>query len=836
MKKFIYSAVFFISASVLIFETILLKFSLFKMSPASLNSSANLIISTVFLGFGAAGTYIYLKTHTGIAKGLKFSILSDFSVAYAITIPISIILFAYIPFFESGDSLLKDSLSVIIHAAILSIPFFFAGVCISCILFIEEFHVGRVIFFDLMGAAFGCIVSVLSLRRFGAYGVAMLAVISAYLSAVIFTFFQNEMRIKPVFKTIKIFLPIFACIMLVAYPKIMRHFYQFDIVYTPAAPQYDKLETFKRDFRYLQSTYWNPIGRVDLSKEGESNDHQFLYGLSERYRNKKYKGRIIVLTPGGVTRQFMLNGNDVDKEFLGHFLYSIPYRLKDSINDILVVGPGGGVDILIAKHFGVKHIDATDINPDIIDILKGKNKNDEMSSMYSRLTLSDAKTEVKYYAEEGRSFISKNLYAKYDIVQLSGDIVSLSALMSGSMVLPASYLYTQEAIKCYYDVLKENGYLQLFHWGPPQFAFRLFITSLEMLEREGVRHPERSLAVISCRNHTLLLMKKGRFSDAEINEIRSICVSDQFKLLFIPRMPFALTEDISNIEIGSGHYFFASLSKKSREKILQNASYNLRPAYDDKPFFYSVYKFQKNNFLQNLPMGYKVAIVLSLFGLIASFAFILLPIMLKQPLATHVNNIPLNILFSFWLAGIAFSLAEISLIQKFNIFVGGPFYSMCIVLPAVLIACALGALWISKKNNARSASLLAIAVAGIILYGIFGYMFFDKIFKTFFGIGHFGRVILSMALIFPLGFFIGFPLPIILQAIKHKFDKSIIPWAWGINSCGSVIGALAFPIVSQATGFNLLLLISCFAYLIVFILLFPGIACGKEVKSIDSRP
>lgn len=332
MKRFVNFAVFCISCSVLIFEVILLKFFSFKM----IASWAALIVSIAFLGIGASGTYVYLKKSEKLKKA-DFSFLSNFSIGYTISIPLSIMLFASVSFSPSQDLVLQNIIFNLFYMVLFSLPFFLSGVCISYILSLKEFHVGRVLFFDLMGAALGCISAVLLLRALGAYGVLILATCFAYLASIIFTSLSE--RPKSSFIKLKTFLPILLCLALLVYPHIMIQLYQFDILSTNREEWHFKI--FKEDFHGIEATYWNPISRIDLSKEGKSDEYEYLFGLSPKYRNKAYRGRYILLDSGAATRQFRLDEDKKNNEFLEHFLFSIPYRLRD-INTVLIIGPGGG--------------------------------------------------------------------------------------------------------------------------------------------------------------------------------------------------------------------------------------------------------------------------------------------------------------------------------------------------------------------------------------------------------------------------------------------------------------------------------------------------------------
>ncbi|MFA5167537.1 MAG: hypothetical protein WC530_03265 [Candidatus Omnitrophota bacterium] len=802
MKRLINLAVFAISYSVLIFETTLLRFFTFKM----VSTRAFIIVSIAFLGIGMAGTYVYLINRQTQNK-ISFSFLGNFALAYSISIPLSVMFFAWLPFSPQPHHVFLDILFCLLYMTTFAIPFFLSGICISSILSLKEFNAGYILSFDLLGAGLGCISSVLFLRNLGGYGLLVLSILSAYLSALIFYRGAHCVVNKR-----RLLLPVILSACLLIFPIAMIHLYNFDIVSTNREEHHFKI--FKKDFHGILATYWNPISRVDLSHEGSCDKYEYLFGLAEKYRNKKYIGRYILLDSGAATRQFRITDKAGDEEFLKHFLFSIPYRLDKGASNILIVGPGGGLEILIAKAFHTTHIDAVDINSDIINILRGNNKKDPLRNIYSDLTGSNDKTKIEYHVDEGRSFLFKNRADQYDIVQLTG-VDLLSALMSGGMLLSESYLYTQEAFSCYYGALKNDGYIQVCYWGGP-YALRLFVTFLKVLDEKGIVQPEQSLVALSDgTNFVNIIAKKGKFSSLELDRIRSICLEDNFQILFLAGRYFDPGERGYNADAS---LYTELCQKEKRKELFKNSLFNHRPTHDDKPFFYSIINTETGNKLKDyLTIFSQNKIVLV--GIVFSFILIFLPYLLTYHKKRTYEKKSLNLLFYFGLIGLAFSLMEVTLIQKVSIFVGGPYYSMSVTLPAILIFYSCGAYVTSKIRLAKLRALM-FTVFGIVLCGLFFYYFLDRIINIFFYFNHLQRMIFAALIVSLPSFLLGFQAPLGLEIIKMDDTKNaLIPWAWGINSYGNVVGALIFAPLSQILGFNLLLVTTCFCYLIAFVAL-----------------
>jgi hypothetical protein len=73
------------------------------------------------------------------------------------------------------------------------------------------------------------------------------------------------------------------------------------------------------------------------------------------------------------------------------------------------------------------------------------------------------------------------------------------------------------------------------------------------------------------------------------------------------------------------------------------------------------------------------------------------------------------------------------------------------------------------------------------------------------------KIMLSIALIAPLGFCMGMPFPLGLSAIATG-PPSLTPWAWGINGCASVISAILATLLAIQFGFNAVILLALVCY------------------------
>jgi len=119
-----------------------------------------MIISIAFLGYGASGTF--LSVFPGILKKAGgnnlYKYLLLFSLLFSLSSLFSIFFISKIPF--DLYRVIMDRyqlLYLVIYYLAITIPFFFAGICISLAISKLPEKVNKIYFCDLSGAAIGCI-------------------------------------------------------------------------------------------------------------------------------------------------------------------------------------------------------------------------------------------------------------------------------------------------------------------------------------------------------------------------------------------------------------------------------------------------------------------------------------------------------------------------------------------------------------------------------------------------------------------------------------------------------------------------------------------------------
>ena len=153
----------------------------------------------------------------------------------------------------------------------------------------------------------------------------------------------------------------------------------------------------------------------------------------------------------------------------------------------LVIGPGGGRDLLSALVFGASSVDGVEINPIIAnDVMRGAFR-EYSGGIYEQ-------PAVHIHVEDGRSFVRRST-ERYDVIQASL-VDTWAATAAGAYTLTENSLYTVEAFDDYLDHLTDRGVLSISRWVFD--GLRLVSLAQEACARHGLNAADQ-LAVIQYR-------------------------------------------------------------------------------------------------------------------------------------------------------------------------------------------------------------------------------------------------------------------------------------------------------------------------------------------------
>mgnify|MGYP005846424167 CR=1 FL=1 len=793
-------AVFCIAMALLGHEILLMRL----LSIVQWHHFAGMIISLALLGLGAAGTF-----NTLFQKWLlpRFhGVFGVNAVLFGLAIPLSFSFVQLIPL-NPLEILwdLRQWLYLLQTYLVLFLPFFFAGNCLTLAVARFRGEIHRIYFFDLLGAGFGALGIVALL--FAVPPWECLAILSAPAIAA-----AGLVRLELPHRRSR-----FAGLGLILLGAIFPWLWPQGEG-PPRISQYKGLSTaLLAPGAEVVAQRASPLGWLAVV-ENPSIPFRHAPGMSLLCASEPPPQLGVFVDGDSMSPIARFDGRLEPLAFLDCLTMALPFHLAHKPRT-LVLGAGGGMDVLLASLHGARDIDAVELDPHMISLVR-----DEFGEYAGRIYSAE---NVKVHAAEARSFLSRST-AHYDVIQVSL-LDSFTASTTGGHALSESYLYTVEALRSAYGHLAPGGILSITRWLkiPPRDSLKLFATAILALEQSGISSPGDRLALIRSWSTTTLLMKNGDLTAADLEGIRAFCGERAFDIDHLP--------DVSDIE---GNRFnvldepylsegAGALLGGERRAFMDRYKFVIEPATDDRPYFFHFFKWRTlpeilgsrgRGGLPLMEWGYPVLVMTLVQALVLSLALVLSPLLLLHRSGGNgMGGGRITLYFSA--VGFAFLFMEIAFIQKLILFLGNPITAVSVVIAGFLIFAGIGSRFSAALSKALShfwptdpqpASILT-AAAGIAILSTLYVFCIPELFTLLANLGDAGRVAVSMALLAPLAFLMGMPFPLGL-AMLGASRPAHVPWAWGINGCASVLATVTASIVAIHFGFRIVVLFAVAFY------------------------
>jgi len=780
----IYAGVFVLCLATLMYELVLTRI----FSVLMWYHFASMAISLALFGMGVSALVVYLRPgwfppeRTGLLTA-RWAGLFALSVALFFALFVlfrlqpqfgfRILAFFHQPFyqpFQQGfyDRGIPGSLLIVLAGLYLltALPFFCSGLTLTLLLSRHLPQINRLYFWDLLGAGSGCLLIILLLKLLGG--------ITAILAIALCGLLAAWLLLPPQASRLQRWGLLAAGVVL-------------------ALAGIGNLVNGYADIRFARGRYepnllwsaWNSFSRVAVYPS-QSQEMDQAWGLSRTYRGAIPEQLGMVVDDTGYTTMYRWEGERT-LDFFRANVIALPYALKERPS-ALVIGPGGGKDVLTALAMGSPQVTAVEVNPLIVRAV-----NEEFAPFTGALY---RRPEVTLAVDEGRSFVRRSRQ-RYDIIQASA-VFGRMAPAAGAFTLSENNLYTAEAFRDYWEHLRPDGILTISRFIFERETLRLVSLGLNQLKAAGVTDPGAHIAVIKERGLANFMLKRTPFSTEEIARLRTLAADLEFSVVYLP--------DRRN---GSGP-FPRLIASGGSDAFYQEFPFDIRPTSDDRPFFY--YMFKPLDFLKLFTFPeesqFEDRAVLTLRNLllvVSGFValFLLLPLLVWRRSQLRVPGASRR-LFYFAALGLGFMLVEIGLMRRFILFLGPPIYSLAVILCALLFFSGIGSLLADRVIPGRERrALMLVLLALVLLLNIYIFVL-PSLLEPLMGLPVLGRCLLAGLLLIPLGLLLGMPLPLGMRHF-HR-DGAAVPWAWGVNSATSVLGALLAVVAAMNFGFTLTLL------------------------------
>ncbi|HEY5649462.1 MAG TPA: SAM-dependent methyltransferase, partial [Nitrospiria bacterium] len=504
-----------------------------------------------------------------------------------------------------------------------------------------------------------------------------------------------------------------------------------------------------------------------------------------------------------------------EHDYPAHLLGALPFQILASPR-VLVLGGGGGGGVLLAQYHQASAIDAVEIDPRMIDLVASR-FSDFTGSLY-------AARNVRTFSEDARGFIRRKGKG-YDLIQLSmAESMGVSA--GGAQSISENFLLTVESFQDLYHRLAPGGILAVSRWIrlPPRDTLKLLATIVSALEESGVADPEKRIILARSWDTLGLFVKKGIYTPGEVNKAARFFESRGFDRVY----DFLIQPgDVNRYHILERPEFYEAalaLLGPDREKFIDDYKFDIRPARDDRPFFSQFFRWKTLPEIRGaldrggaplMEWGYLLLWATVIQALLAGVVLILLPLKFFMKKKTSgASRFRFGIYF--FLLGLAFLIIEIILLKKFILFLNHPIYASALVISIFLVSAGTGSGFISGRYGGfmrtLSRPILLVAVL-LILWGALFLGSFPFLVTIFGGSPYFFKVLVSIGLLFPMGFLMGIPFPLGLLQLG-RISADFIPWAWGINGVASVMSTVLGALLAFHWGFSFVFALGLFLYLV----------------------
>jgi hypothetical protein len=784
----IYFGILLLSAATLLFEITLTR----VFSVAQWYHFAFMVVSLALLGFGASGSLLSLFPRL-IKKQLN-RLMAVCAALFSLSCLGSYLLVNSIPFDSyrvAWES--RQLLYLVVYYLSLAIPFLFTGLALGVALSKMPSQAGKLYSFNMLGSGLGCLLVLVSPPLFGCAGTVVLAALVGLAAVCIFSVNSSKLLLSLASAG-----GIGLILLIISLPGT------FEVKMSP----YKSLsQVLLHPQTQILRTAWNAFSRVDVVQSGSIH---IAPGLS--FNCKSELPAQLGVTVDGANISPISQIETEQAEFTEYLPSTLVYHLSPGAK-ALIVEPQGGLDVLTALHHRSSSVAAVVSNTLIIEAIETFCEKGNF--------LGDPR--VKVAVEGVRSYLRRS-QEQYDVIQVALTD-SFQVVGAGAYSLSEDYRYTVEAFKEYYRHLAPEGYLCVTRWlqVPPSEEVRLMSLATATLEELNISHPEQHMSAIRTFQTVTLLVKKNPFSNQDIITIKDFCDKLGFDIIYFPGIE---RTDLNRYNVLPQEVYYEAFSRiltpSTRKTLLAGYTYDISPPTDDRPFFFHFFRWSQAPYIWHSlgktwqpfgGVGYLLVVALLLSAVLASAIFILLPLYFRPSQKRGksralITGVRWQLFVYFSALGLGFLFIEIPLMQKFILFLDQPTYSFAIVLFTIFIWSGLGSLL-----SPRLSKVLPQVIVSLGLLAFIYPLLLPRLFEILLGHSLLLRLFVSFGALAPLSFLMGVPFPSGIKVLG-TLSPDLIPWAWGINGCVSVVSSILSLMIALSVGFSWVLVAAGSAYLV----------------------
>jgi predicted membrane-bound spermidine synthase len=568
---------------------------------------------------------------------------------------------------------------------------------------------------------------------------------------------------------------------------------------------------------------WNTFSRVAVYPQ-YTHQPQMWAPSPKMPNGLEIEQRSIGIDADAGTTAYRFTGDLKEVEFLKYDVTTLAYHLPNRRRAV-VIGVGGGRDMLSAAVFGLQDITGVEINPILIRLLTDRRQFADFTNVHSL-------NGVRFVIDEGRSWMAR-AQQNFDIIQMSL-IDTWAATGAGAFSLSENGLYTVEAWRIFLSRLTPTGVFTVSRWydaKEPSETGRMLSLAVAALFEIGVENPRDHIFLAAQGSIANLILSRTPFSPTDFAALSDAAAYYQHNVLVRPAITGA-SETLNRI--------VTARDREDLQRHTSNLAFDFTPATDDRPFFFNQLPLTKplqafylakemvaaDTYLGGIRKGNLVATATLIILFAISLALVVVSILV--PLRHAVRDVGVKLAVGgtlyFLLIGIGFMMTEIGLLQRMSVFLGHPVYSLSVLLFTLILATGIGSLVSDVLPlNSRPRFLIWGLLTGAYVAALPHWL--ASVFLAFDSASLLTRAILCIVTIAPAGLLLGFGFPTGMRLVS-AIDRRPTPWFWGVNGAAGTLASTVAVACSIAFGIGTTLTIgaTCYVLLIPTGLLFisPG--------------
>lgn len=743
-------------------------------------------ISVALLGLGSGGVFAHIRrewlNRFGVRSlGTRICCLNSIFTLLAL----EVVLHTPVALDVNGGNFAKLTLIYLVVA----VPFFFTGVLFSVLFARSPARISFLYGADLTGGASACLAVVPVLNFIGAPNALLCSGLAMALAAAIWAE-NTKIRVAT--------LALAGAFAVLVGGNFSGKW--IDIVYAKGV---------FRDPQWVEFAKWNAISRIEVDKQGgaryiviDADATSAIMNVDPALWDREQGS-----TPTPVHTGLLAQSGFNWKKSLMSAAPSVANALRPH-GDFAIIGPGGGVDVLRAVANGSPNVTGIEINPTIVSRVMRGQYADYSFHLYDR-------PHVNIHVQDGRSYI-RSSRETYDVVQMTL-VDTWASTAAGAFALSENNLYTVEAFREYFAHLKPDGFIAVTRWEfkQPREALRVVSQAIEALHQSGVADPRQNFIIVADGGlnedgrPVLVLARKTPLTQADYSAVAQHLKENSNLVWLNPPPEYAGLQVLPPAAAA----FQGLIQSNDPRRFARTYAYNVAPVTDGDPFFF--FTLKTGYVLRNIMAGtgrgmdWRINLGVVVLGMLliisasAVMAFLVLPLLLHRGKSGRPMRV--GALLYFVAIGLGYILVEISLIQRFVLFLGHPTYALTVVVFLLLLASGAGSF------ASRRASV-GLSIGAIVVLVLLNVLLLPWLMSAAVGLGFAVKLMISAIVLIPLGFLMGMPFPAGLQLLSRS-GNATVEWAWAMNAATSVLGSVAAMVIAIHFGLTVTLSCAALAYM-----------------------